>query len=360
MNESHENAQERTPRSESGPGQQRLSRRDFFRETSATVATAAVAGGLTAEGASGLGAQQETREAARGPRVRELDPEAGLSAILLGTGTPLPNPARACTSTLVLAGDRSILVDTGRGALDNLATAGFQDVSMVLFTHYHSDHIGDFGEIMVNRGIWGAERPMPVFGPQGAQQVVGSLLGAYELDTGYRKAHHGEKWSDHAMKAAIEVVEPGVIYDEDGLRIEMFAVDHTPVTPAMGFRFDYKGKSLVISGDTKYVPWMAEKAEDCDLLIHEALNTTMTQMTLGALRDNPRLTEMTREMMDYHTPTEQVARIARDAGVKRLVLNHMVPSIPPTEQAEGAFARGMGDVFGNEVIVGRDGMEFEL
>lgn len=292
------------------------------------------------------------------PRVRQLHAEDGLLVILLGTGMPVPNPDRACAATLVLAGDRAVLVDTGRGCLNRLAQAGFPDVSMILYTHFHSDHFGELGELMVNRTIGGAVAPMPVFGPPGAREVVSRLLSAYEKDSAYRKAHHGEKWHEAGMKADVHECEPGVIYDEGGLKITMFKVDHEPAIPAVGYRFDFRGHSIVVSGDTKPIPAMAEAARGCDILVHEALDAATVQGGVQMIKArDPRRAEMMDEMMRYHSPTLDVARIASQAGVKKLVLTHLVPSIAPSEAAEHNFIRGMAELFHGQIIVGRDLME---
>ncbi|MEX2683257.1 MAG: nitrilase-related carbon-nitrogen hydrolase, partial [Candidatus Sigynarchaeota archaeon] len=160
----------------------------------------------------------------RGGRPRRLHPDSNLEVILLGTGTPLPNKARACASTLVLAGEKSFLVDTGRGFLNNFASTGLADVDAVFFTHYHSDHFGEFGEFMVTRTLWGANKPLLVIGPPGAKSTITNLLAAYSLDSSYRKAHHGSKWHERGMAADIQARDPGVVYDDGGVTVSMFAV----------------------------------------------------------------------------------------------------------------------------------------
>lgn len=295
---------------------------------------------------------------------RRLDPEGGLSVILLGTGTPIPNPNRACAATLVIAGDQTFLVDTGRGFLTRLAGAGLRDVSTVLFTHYHSDHFGEFGELMVNRGIAGVDNPMPVIGPTGVKEVIGALLAAYSRDDQYRKAHHGAKWSGAAMQAELMEKSAGVVHEAAGLRISMFEVDHPPVTPAVGYRFDYRGKSVVVSGDTRKCAVVADMARGCDLLVHEAASKAMTETAIKMLRRaggaaNERMATMAEEMLDYHTMTDEAAEIARDAGVKKLVLTHLAPALPENPAMERIFVAGMSGIYKGPIIVGRDGMEIK-
>lgn len=277
--------------------------------------------------------------------------------VTLGTGVPIPNVARACAATLVVAGETSILIDTGRAFLPRLTAAGFQDVSMVLYTHFHSDHVAELGELMVNRGIAGASAPLPVYGPAGTRAVVEGLLAGYRRDTEYRIAHHGEKWHVDAMTANVTECAPGIIYEKDGLAIRMFDVDHEPVRPAVGYRVDFRGRSVVVSGDTKKTAAMVEMARGCDILVHEAMSAPMLEAVRpGLQRTNPRQAAMLEEMMSHHTTAVEAAEIARDAGVKKLVLTHLVPSIPPTEAAEQTFVNGMAAVFSGETIVARDGM----
>lgn len=279
--------------------------------------------------------------------------------VTLGTGIPLPNPDRASAATLVVAGERSILIDTGRNALVGLAGAGRQNVSMILFTHFHSDHIAGFGEIMVNRGITGVDTPQKILGPVGTQGLVDDFLAVYSRDTAYRVAHHGEHWPADAMKADVTECEPGVIYDKDDLRITMFDVNHEPIFPAVGYRIDYAGKSIVVSGDTKKNANLIEIARDCDILIHEAMNApVLNRMQTALQRGNPRQAAMLKDLMSHHTPATQVAEIARDANVKQVVLTHLVPSIPPTDAAEKAFVMGMDKIYSGPIHVARDGMKF--
>lgn len=279
--------------------------------------------------------------------------------ITLGTGIPIANPERASASTLVVAGSRTILIDTGRNSLIRLVATGRQSVSIIMFTHFHSDHIAGFGEIMVSRGLEGVDTPQTILGPIGTQSLVDDFLKVYSRDTSYRIAHHGEHWPVNAMKAEVTESEPGIIYDEDGLRITMFDVNHEPIFPAVGYRFDYAGKSIVVSGDTMKSPNLIEAARDCDLLVHEAMNARLLNQMLPLLqRTRPRQGAMLKDLMSHHTAAIEVAEIARDANVKQVVLTHLVPSIPPNAGAERAFTMGLDKVFEGPIHMARDGMKF--
>lgn len=281
-------------------------------------------------------------------------------AVLLGTGIPLPNPERATAATLIVAGDTTLLIDTGRGSMVRLSEAGYRDVSMVAFTHFHSDHFADFGELMLGRAINGAKTPMPVFGPKGTKAFIEDFLKLYEHDHQHRIAHHGDHWYPEGMQADVTESEPGVIIDRDGLRVTMFDVDHEPVVPAVGYRIDYNGKSIVVSGDTKKVPAMVEMSKGVDLLIHEAINGPLLQNILAGLKNsNPRQAGMLEDMMSHHTTAIEVAEIAAEAGVKKVALTHLVPSIPPMDGPEKAFIRGMSEIYSGPIVMGRDGMRID-
>lgn len=279
------------------------------------------------------------------------------SVTLLGTGTPMFNPARACSSTLVTAGDKTFIVDTGRGFYDNLAAAGRQDVDVALFTHFHSDHIADFGELLVSRTIAGATHPLPTIGPTGVTKVVDGLTTAYELDLGYRRDHHGDKYSSAGASAQVIEAEPGVVYDRDRVKVTMFEVDHKPVSPAVGYRFEFQDQIIVISGDTIMVPAMIEQSRGANILVHDTMNKDMVKAGLAGIKEaNPRMGAMGDEMMEYHADRMEVARIAQEAGVKKLVLTHLVPSIPPDDGMEALFMQGMDEIYSGTIIAGRDGM----
>jgi ribonuclease Z len=182
----------------------------------------------------------------------------GLHAGLCGTGSPLPNRERAAACTVVIAGKAMFVVDAGEGAARNIAQMGLPNnrIKAMFLTHFHSDHIDGMGPMMLLR--WtasGNTAPLPVYGPAGVEQIVAGFNAAYALDNGYRTAHHGQAITPPAAAGATAIpfvppTAPTIVYDADGLRVTAFAVDHRPVQPSVGYRFDYKGRSIVISGDT--------------------------------------------------------------------------------------------------------------
>ena len=288
-------------------------------------------------------------------------PDSGLHALLLGTGIPIPNPDRAAASTLIVVDGKTFMVDTGPGSVSRLAENGYRQVDYVLYTHFHLDHYGDLDRLLFARGAAGAEHPLPVLGPRGTKDVVDKVVASIAIDEKYRLDHHGEHWSDQSMHASVQEFDPGVIFDQDGLKITMFDVDHEPVVPAVGYRFDYQGKSIVVSGDTRKSDSLIAAAKDCDLLIHEAMNAVILNRALPALkRAQPRAGAMLEDLMSHHTSTLEVAEIAKEANAKKVVLTHLVPTIAPEEAQEDAFARGMSEIYSGPIVVGRDNMIFTV
>lgn len=297
---------------------------------------------------------------------RSLLQSPDLHVVLCGTGSPLPDKDRAGACTAVLAGGEFVLVDVGPGAWKSVDLAGLPtaDISAVLLTHFHSDHIGDLGEAITQSWIAGRARPLDVYGPEGTTRVVDGFNQAYAADAHYRTVHHGEEYMPAAAARAVGhdiALADAVVFDRNGLRVTMFRVHHDPVIPAVGYRFDYRGRSVVVSGDTAKSASVVEHAKGADLLVHEALQPDMMSR-VAAVADRigrRRIAKMARDTLNYHTSPVEAAEVARDAGVKTLVFSHEVPG-PRNLILRRMFLAGVGDVFTGEVVLGEDGMRFSL
>lgn len=290
----------------------------------------------------------------------------GLHVGLCGSGSPLPDATRAGPCVVVIAGHRMFVVDTGQGSVRNLALMGLPPAraDAVLLTHYHSDHIADLGEMMLQHWAGGAAtRPVPIYGPTGLDQVVGGFEAAYQLDRGYRIAHHGPKvvppsgfGGEVHMFGAPHGGPDVVLIDEPDLKVTAFPVDHEPVEPAVGYRFEYKGRKLVISGDTRLSPRIEAEAQNADVLVHEALSPTLLnvqrQAALAAGKTN--LAQIFHDILSYHTTPEQAAGLAQRAHVRYLLLDHIVPAMPMSG-LEGPFLGRARAIFHGRLKVGHDG-----
>ena len=218
--------------------------------------------------------------------------EDGLHLALCGAGGPMPAPNASGPCVAVVAGDRLFIVDAGTDSPRNLARMGYQTgtVEAVFLTHFHSDHIDGLGELATLRWAGGGnDSPLPVYGPEGVQRIVSGFNEAYAQDFVYRHDHHGNLVAnpDGAGLQALPFAKPAdgelvTVYEEDELKIDALAVDHSPVDPAVGYRFDYKGRSLLISGDTSKSPNVEKFARGVDLLAHEALAPNLVGMMQSA------------------------------------------------------------------------------
>lgn len=293
----------------------------------------------------------------------------GLHVLLCGTGSPLPDPTRAGACTVIIAGRHIFVIDAGEGGARNIVQMGLPigRVERLFLTHFHSDHIDGLGPMMLLRWTGGsAQYPLPIAGPPGVEQVVAGFNAAYALDQGYRTAHHGPIIAPPAGKGgrAEPFALPGrgaVVFAEDGLRVTAFQVDHGPVQPAIGYRFDYKGRSAVISGDTNFSPNLVRVAKRADLLIHDGLQPRMVSRITAALdaHGQHNTAQITRDIIEYHATPERAADAARLAGVRELIFSHIVPPLP-TRYAYPLFLGDAAAHFGGPITVGEDGMIFSL
>ncbi|WP_233355722.1 MBL fold metallo-hydrolase [Henriciella litoralis] len=318
-----------------------------------------------------IGATVFERMAGRLVGVDQADAlDDGLHVYFCGTGSPLPDPERAGPCLGVLAGKTALIFDTGSGSLRKLMRMGFPvgETDMVFLTHLHSDHIDGLGEMMLQAWIGGSRTtPVMISGPEGTGEVVDGFVSAYRIDAGYRTAHHGDAVANPSGFGArvneISLPESGAIevFSEGGVRVQAFLVNHEPVAPAFGYRIDYKGRSITISGDTVQSEAVRDAAKGSDLLIHEALNRDMVAvMSEAAARNgNPELSKVFSDILDYHTSPSEAAETAQAAGVEALVLTHIVPPLP-TPMLYPAFLDGAGKKFDGKIQVGEDGMMISL
>lgn len=300
----------------------------------------------------------------------ELLDDGKLHVVLCGTGSPIADPDRASACTAVLAGGHFVVVDIGPGATRELALLHLPRARLdaVLLTHFHSDHIGELGEVTLQTWVAGRTQPLIVYGPPGVEQVVDGFRQAYAFDTGYRIAHHGTAAmppaGGRALARTVELPGPhdtAVVLDADGLRVTAFAVDHAPVAPAYGYRFDYKGRSVVISGDTKKSANLVDRAQNVDLLVHEALAARMIEPVTAYARAHglARWAKLTADVVTYHTTPVEAAEVAKAAHARVLALTHIVPPLP-NFLARRLFLRGVSAAWDGRVLLGTDGMHFTL
>lgn len=289
----------------------------------------------------------------------------GLHVGLCGAGSPFPDDKRSGPCTLIVAGKRLFIVDAGSGSARNIGKMGFQHgrIEAIFLTHFHSDHIDGLGELMLQR--WGTAAntaPVKVYGPPGVESVLAGFMQAYGQDSQYRVAHHGEAtvpaggFGGKAMNFTPGANGRVVVLKDTDLEITAFTVDHGPVHAAVGYRFAYKGRSLVISGDTKKSAAVQRETAGVDVLVHEAMSAPL----MGLLKDGAvkagrmNLAKIFDDILNYHTSPQEAAETARDAKVGYLLLNHIAPPLP-VPGMEKAFLADAPTIYSGPIRVGADG-----
>jgi ribonuclease Z len=265
---------------------------------------------------------------------------------LLGTGCPQVHPRRFGPASLVRAGGRSFLVDCGSGVTQRLVEAASSGAAIdaLLLTHLHSDHLVDLYQLIVSSWHQGRDRPQRVFGPAGTREFVQATMAVWEREREQRIA-----WERRPSTAALELevveFEAGRVWDEDGVRITAFEVDHRPVVPAFGFLFETAGCRVAFSGDTRVCANLVRAAAGVDLLVHECF---LYQAMLA--RRGGRADRGLENVAAYHTLSSEVGKVASRAGARMLLLNHFVP----VDFDRDALLREVRADYEGPIVIGED------
>lgn len=249
-----------------------------------------------------------------------------IEVVLLGTGSPLPDPNRAGPATLVRAGGLSFLVDAGRGVVMRLAGAGSgpNQLTSVLLTHLHSDHVTDVGDLVTTRWITTFERsPLDVVGPPGTQGYVDGVLASLSADIHYRSTHHADL--EGPPPVDVHEVGPGTVREYGDVVVRTAATDHRPVEPTLAYRIEHAGHAVVLAGDTVPCETLDELCAGADALVVTAIRKDVLEAV-----PLPRI----QDILDYHSSVDEAAQTAARAGVGTLVLTHYVPAMVPGTEDE--------------------------
>lgn len=282
----------------------------------------------------------------------------GLRVFVCGSGSPLPGRAQACIA--ITAGDSLYLVDSGAGSPATMQLHGqpMAHLRAVLVTHLHSDHITGIPDMNLQSWVMGRNEPLRVLGPAGVDRVVRGFNEAFAIDRGFRVAHHGAELLDPELGVMrAEAVGPGVVVEDDGLTITAFTVNHAPIAPAFGFRFDYRGRSVVVSGDTVVTFNLEAAARGADLLLHDVLSMRIVRTLEAAAIEAgaSRMAQIFADITTYHAPAVELGALRERTGVRTLGVYHYVP--PPRNYLMERIYRH--DLPADTVLT-RDGTEFKL
>lgn len=272
---------------------------------------------------------------------------------LLGTGCPIADQWRHGPAALVETGDESWLVDCGSGVTQRLLAHGTTGASItgLILTHLHSDHTVDFIQLLLSGWHHGRSAPLRIYGPSRTREFFSALLAAWQPEFDQRLAH--ELRSPEGLGVEIEEIDGNWRLETPQVTISNTEVRHQPIPQAFGFRFDADGAAAVISGDTAYCPELIELARGSDLLVHEAFVHWAQQERVKKSGRDPKGFENVRA---YHTTTEEVGRVAAEAGVRHLALTHFVP----TEFDRRRVAEDVRKNYDGALYLGEDLMSFEV
>ena len=281
--------------------------------------------------------------------TESTDSEAAIRVILLGTGTPAVRAERMGPSLLVQAGTSTMLFDAGRGTALRLQQAGvsFSDVNRIFLTHLHSDHLIGLDDVWLSRWLLGRQdTPLQIWGPSGSQSLMASLREAFRYDLHIRSSYLLELPFEGAQASVVEI-EEGTIYNDGGVTVRAFEVDHSPIEPAFGYRIDYRGRSVGFSGDTVYSDNLIENLRGVDLLIHE----------VAFADEEERRNDFQRDVVGTHTTPRIAGRVFQATTPTLAVYTHVITFDSSNDEILVAETEA---TYSGAVIVGEDLMIIEV
>jgi ribonuclease BN (tRNA processing enzyme) len=282
----------------------------------------------------------------------------GTRLILLGTrgGPRVDDKGRKNPSTLLLIKGMPYVVDCGYGVTRQLINAGvsLEMLRYFFITHHHSDHNLEYGGVIYNGWASGLRTRIDAYGPPGLEKMTEDFFNYMRFDIDTRIEDEGRP-DLRKLVFAHDFDKPGVILENNDVRVTAGRVHHPLVSQAYAFRFDAEDRSIVISGDTTYAPGLIELAKGADVLVHEVMYLPGLEALLKRV---PNAARLRTHLLASHTVPEDVGKVATQAGVKTLVLSHFVPGDDPTI-TDDQWAEDARKHFKGRIIVGKDLMEIE-
>ncbi|MDS7596450.1 MBL fold metallo-hydrolase [Agrobacterium tumefaciens] len=274
---------------------------------------------------------------------------------LLGTkGGPAIRPGSTMpTSSLLTLGGQAVIIDCGLGVTRGLVDQGLslKDVALIFITHLHSDHYLELGPLLHTAWTAGLKTPVTVYGPLGLERYIAHFFSSMRDDIDLRIEDEGRP--DLRDLVTVRAIQEGLFHDSGSLRVHAMLNEHPPLKHSYALAFEGNGKRVVFSGDTAYLPPLADFVKGADLLIHEAMLREGIEALVARVGngDDRLLTHLLRS----HTTAADAARIARDADVKALALHHLIPSDDP-DFHEQHWQDAVSSVWSGRLYVGKDGL----
>ncbi|GLQ92344.1 hydrolase [Dyella acidisoli] len=289
------------------------------------------------------------------PRVLRAAPVSRSRLILLGTaGGPTPKPARSAPASAIVVDGVIYVIDCGNGVARQMVKAGLDlgAIRNVFITHQHSDHNADYGNLLWLAWAAKLHTRVDTWGPPPLSEMTRLFLQMNDYDIRTRIADEGRP-PLAPLIAPHEISQGGLVMQDERVKVTAALVQHPPVSPAFAYRFDCPDRSIVFSGDTRPSENLVKLARGADVLVHEVMYLPALDKLIASEPNAARLRE---HLLASHTTTEQVGRIATEAGVRTLVLNHFVPGGDPSLTDE-VWHDAVAPHFKGRLIVGRDLME---
>jgi ribonuclease BN (tRNA processing enzyme) len=275
--------------------------------------------------------------------------------VMLGTGTPRPDPHRSGPATAIVVGGTPYLVDFGPGVVRR-ATAAFQqgvsalgygavNVTTAFLTHMHSDHTLGYPDLILTPWVMGRDHPLTVYGPAGLGDMTDNILQAWQVDIEARTTDLNRRSGSGCRVHAHEIV-PGIIHRDGNVTVTAFAVRHEELAGSFGFRFETAERTIVISGDTAPTQSLIEHSRGCDILVHEAYS--MRALRSGSGRPTP---EFRRR---HHTSSLELAEIARAVQPGLLVTYHRSHTGETGAEPEDVLLEEIRQVYAGAVAIAND------
>jgi len=325
-----------------------LSRRTILAGLAAAPAVNAALAPAAAQTAATISAAEQAQAA--------LKAATGTKLVVLGSAAgPVPGRSRKMTSHVMLSNGAAYILDCGLGVTDRFAETGipFGALRSIFITHHHADHNIEYGPLLVIGWIQGMRQSVKAFGPPPLKQMTADFLRAYKTTIDFWAEDF--KMTPLGMIEVTEVPGAGAVMQDDNVKVTSVVVQHPPVTPALGYRFDFRDRSIAFSGDTTPIEAVAQMAKGADVLVHEAMYVPAVEAYLRAqiARGRPvKYEDYMAHMKADHSPVEEVGRIAAEAGVKTLVLSHLTPALDSI--SDDTWRDAAAKNFKGEIIVARD------
>jgi ribonuclease BN (tRNA processing enzyme) len=276
--------------------------------------------------------------------------------VLLGTGggPRIIAGGRSKPANLIVVNGVPYVIDCGEGVAHQLGRAGVQlnKLRYVFITHHHSDHDLDYGNLIYDGWVAGLNTPVDAYGPPPTRAMTAAYWELNRFDIETRIADEGRP-DLRKLVTAHEFEAPGVVMQNADVKVSAARVRHPPITQSYAYRFDAADRSIVLSGDTAYSPELIELAKGADVLVHEVMHLGGLE---NLLKRVPNAATLREHLLASHSSTEDAGKVAAAAGVRTVVLSHLVPSDDPALIDE-KWAEGVRKHFGGQIIVGKDLLE---